>query len=225
MRSRSCHVRKTAVVFLLLLCQCTTSACSTGATSISCPLLQAENIHRLQFGVQDANDIVNWIMETYKIDSQAIARDSYRDGVTSLAWSTRDARYSAWFRQEKLTSVETFWKSRLPTVGDALRCLGQPALYRAEYTTLPEAMQFDFGLWYPDRGTVVSAGQILHEDQPPVVTGDTQIASMAVTAPGRIGDVVANALVLGYSAEVRDAVLPTLKPWPGSIDAIKVHIQ
>lgn len=224
MRYLSCLVKAIALSCGLLLCQCSAPSAPTNTASIPCSELQQDAFHHLLFGVQDPDDILQWIGETYHISPQAVTRNSYSDGQRSLSWSVAGTRYLVWFRQEKLASVETRWQSAYPTIGDALRCLDEPEMYHAEYRQLPEARELDFGVWYPAQGTSVFASQISHEPQPPVITRETKLTSMTITAPGPTKDVVTSAYALGYASGVRDSVLQTLKPWPGSLEAIEVHV-
>jgi hypothetical protein len=115
------------------------------------------------------------------------------------------------------------WESGKPALAAVLGCLGPPERYRAEYLVPPEARELDFDLWYPAQGAAVFAAQIRQEDQPPVVTRDTQLDRLVVTAAGRVEEIVTHALANGDATVVRDAILPTLKPWPGSVEAIVVH--
>lgn len=208
---------------LFLLCQCSAPSDPTKPPTIACSELRQDAMHQLPFGVQDAEGTVKWITETYGVNSRAVSAETYSDGQTSLAWSADGARHLAWFRQEKLTSVETRWQLRQPTIGDALRCLDQPELYHAEYRLPPEARELDFGMWYPAKGTAVFASQISNESEPPAITREMKVTVMVVTAPGRAEEVVTSGYALGYASGVRDAVLQTMKPWPGSVERVEVH--
>jgi hypothetical protein len=145
----------------------------------------------------------------------------------------RGIRYTADFREGTLVRVDVYWKqidkaALEPTSAGIVRCFGAPDLYQASYLTYIEAKIFDLGLWYPDKGVVVSG---VHFGKhwvdwsgrpPPPFDEKVTMTYMTIVAPGTTEEMIKRVYTYGDRDDVREKVLKTLRPWPGAWEKIVV---
>jgi hypothetical protein len=163
-----------------------------------------------------------WIQEQYDLDKKDIFVSGRTEaGIEYLLWKLEDKDYqvSLWDRGEPIVSAGLKWQSNSPTLGDALRCFGDPKEYRAYYKQWPEALYTNLELWYPDRGLIFSTfvtRKIAHYS-----TG-VGLRGAQYVKPGSEQELVFRSWVVSPGSAAYNDILNSLRPWPGDIKDVTI---
>lgn len=138
-----------------------------------------------------------------------------------IDWSANDIDYGVAFDGEgkSTATLHARWRNGVPTVGEVLRCLGKPAVYRAYPNWYPEAVWTQLELWYPNRGLVIRSlvkGTTLRFDE------TLQLSSMTYVRPGSESELIPRVWAVQPATETYNHILNSLRPWPGDLEDVTI---
>lgn len=165
-----------------------------------------------------------WIRDQYDLTIEDIRSDLSADGAQfMLEWNRPKQRtydVTLWNDARESAVVWERWSEQAPTLADALRCLGDPPLYRAHLAPTPAGDWTYLDLWYPERGIMVTAYVTRKVSEMNLTQA---IKYIAYVQPGPPEDLITRF----FWAITRDddryvEILKGLKPWPGDITKITI---
>lgn len=114
------------------------------------------------------------------------------------------------------------WRNEAPTVGDVLRCLGKPALYRAYLGRHPAVIWTQLELWYPDRGLVIR-----FEVKRTTSTFELamELSAVSYVKPGLQKELIPRVWAIQPATETYNRILNSLRPWPGEIKDVTIDVD
>lgn len=187
----------------------------------SCQRLLYSFSDDLRFGEDSPEEVasilVNSLGDQLDLHTVALVGD-----LATLEWSFQGDRFSALFRNNRLTQIQVRWIDRQPTLAEVVGCVGYPEQYHAIYKQF-EVRELDVSLWYLERGLVVG-GYSFHSSQLqlPEVSSDYKMTSFTIVSPGTPEQMTMDVYTDGDSPGVQAYALRLLKPWPGSLKEIRV---
>jgi hypothetical protein len=174
------------------------------------------------FAEADARMAQKWVVDQYGVASKDIHVTSTNQGIEYLDWRVgqNDYSISMWNRGKPTAAVSVGWSDNQVTLGDALRCLGSPKVYRAYYRLNPDAGPWTvLDLWYPDRGLVLGLGakqKITRFDPGMGLSGATHVQ------PGSEDEIVSRVNVVQPGSESYTRILSSLRVWPGDVSDLEI---
>lgn len=171
-----------------------------------------------------ADTALAWIQDEYGLTAEDIKHDLSADRAQVLIkWKplpNRENDALVWVDGRESASVSVTWQDQAPTLADALRCLGDPPLYRAYYAQYPEAIWTYLELWYPERGFMVTA----HVPRKIVgFTNDQAIGNVSYVRPGPPEDLATRFFwAVDRGSEHYTQILRSTKLWPSDIRKITI---
>ncbi len=193
----------------------------------TCDSLTEPYWQEFNFGVESDDmweDIVARIIELWDLDNSHLKIEKSDRGADAW-WQVifpdgADPRYRALYDKElRLTTIFFKWWNRKPTFTQIIDCLGLPEFYAAYYEWGVEAYGLNLDLWYVNKGFVVHGYSFHHEEQPPSIGPEYRMQHFNATLPGDLERMISYL----HISVAHSYVLCTIKPWPGSLEAIEVE--
>lgn len=214
-----------AILLTLLLCGIAVGCGSNSSDSrVDCrQLVENDKPDPSDFDEVQVDNALQWIKNRYG----GTGIESYETQIgTVFAWGAGKQKYIAEFKKNEMLRI-TVQKGGTGLIGNELiNCLGVPELYNASYTEATEAPIFYLELWYPRQGVFVSTHCIKTNPFtpcPPTISGSLEWKDVIFVRPDTLDRVIES--VVPYARkETRDEILGSLKPWPGSWEAISIRI-
>ncbi|MCC7353269.1 MAG: hypothetical protein IT330_05880 [Anaerolineae bacterium] len=166
-----------------------------------------------------------WIQAQYGSDRKDIRVNKPTNSDTEqLDWSVGDKEYliTLWNFGKPTASVGMRWERNGPTVSDALRCLGNPAVYDAYFEAWPEAIWTNLDLWYSERGLMFGTFATRRVAR---FSNHTRLRHAIYAQPGTEEELASRFYSIRRGSAYYNDLLKRLKPWPGNIRDVKVDPQ
>ena len=218
-----------AVAFLLTLSSCYDFTSDSPADflipppRISCAIFKESLWQEFGFGVDSPTDVVDTVTLLWgSVDETLVEIQSWRSGLWSVDWVHHgdgvEARYSAQSGKERKLSEVRVDMYPQPSLAQIIDCLGAPQSHSA--TLVPDfEPQLSLALWYVEKGFVVSGVSFDRQVQLTAFQPDFRMTTFSVVPSGSLEEMVSDL----YHRTVQTYILCTLRPWPGSIEAIEVE--
>ncbi|MCL4506709.1 MAG: hypothetical protein M1434_11105 [Chloroflexi bacterium] len=199
---------------------------------VACDQILDTQLRAVPFDSITSDTMGQWIKKSYGLADAGLSVDEsvYPDSSGRkpklYAWKSGDKRYNG-FVSSNVTYI-TVNLSNQPTVDEVLACFGEPSSYQATNMIYPDRT-FIFNLWYPEQGVVLGhsvipgLGNVLDHllGHVGIVDGNTLIGSIEVVKPDSLENMIGQL----YDKANWDKVTRSLKPWPGSIDKVRVDMK
>ena len=233
MRKLSTLWNQSGLVFALLVALSGCSGFPTDVTSLfpqnaarfSCSIFREALWQEFRFGEDSSDEVIDTATSLWKsvYESQIESSELYGDYfIWGLEWWDHSdgvrARYFAeGGKGRKLVSVRVDLDPA-PTLAQIFDCLGPPQYYWAEVP--PNFVNvLGLGLWYVEKGVrfggLTYGGKVqLTEFHP-----DFRMDTFHVVPPGDLEKMISHL----SPQSLHSNILCTLRPWPGSIEAIEVE--
>jgi hypothetical protein len=214
-----------ATAWLLLSC-----IRSTPGPQLDCALVVDPKFTTFSFDQVSVQGIQAWIQNQYGV-SEKDTRITHRSPDPRIVywewqfdWHVGNVDYGVTFYREGQSDTTLFarWRSGAPTIGDALRCLGEPSLYRAYWDKHPEAVWTQLELWYPDRGLLVRS---LVEHKTAGFDEMAKLSGVTYVRPGSTQEIIPRFWAVQPARPPYERILNSLRVWPGDIKDVEVDTQ
>ncbi len=167
--------------------------------------------------------VSTWVQQEIGVQSTAIqgGPSAFGNGYVKY-WRVGQRWYevSQWSDGRDSVLVKTGWDGSAPSLAEALRCFGQPSLYRAYLAMTPGGYWTCLDLWYPERGLLVSSCVTRKATR---ITPEQAVADISYVQPGTLSELIPR-FTAGISpgSERYTQIERSLKPWPGDISRIAI---
>lgn len=201
-------------------------ACGIRNGPLSCSDAVELTLYAIPFDELSASNLVQWVQDTYKLDSSDVVTNEYVKGGQNLVWRDQSNLYNAHLPLNDLLRLDVYWQRAQPSAQVIMdpNCLNEPDLYRASYAQDVEAKLFTLELWYLDEGMVITHHSFSQNEQPPAVGGKLPMSSVSVLRVQGAAEMVEDmfGVETGFTDEDRQQILQELKPWPGAWDLLEI---
>lgn len=158
---------------------------------------------------------VNWIKTNLSISS--LATSLHTDGTNTIDWEAGISQYTLSINS-KGSTASIYWNTTRPKIADMLRCFGAPESYRAVQIIQPDGFNTRVDFWYPSSGSVFGTSL---KGKRSAIDGSDELYGVGFTRPASVMD-MHRRLTSGSGNFERDAQF--IKPWPGSVETMKVDV-
>ena len=233
MRKLSTLWIQSGLVFALLVALSGCSGFPTDVTSLfprnaarfSCSIFRESLWQEFRFGEDSSDEVIDTATSLWKsvYESQIESYELYGDDASwGLEWwdhsdGVRARYFAVGGKGRKLVRVRVDLDPA-PTLAQIFDCLGPPQYYGAE---IPPSFVngLRLGLWYVEKGFRFSGLTYGGKVQLTAFQPDFPIGAFHVVPPGDLEKMISHLSPPSLHSEF----LCTLRPWPGSIEAIEVE--
>jgi len=195
---------------------------------VACEDVVDVRIHSFPFTAASKPAILAWIQDQYGLAEKDISI-SHRPPTAELpdywewemGWRFADRDYRIAFlvsgRPDVVVTVQ--WQSEAPTLGDVLRCLGQPSAYHAYYQSYPEAVWTTLDVLYPEKGLEFHG---FIQSKVSYIDERVRMRLATYAEPGSQENFVAHVYMQEPGTEANAKSLSAFRPWPGDISKVMI---
>jgi hypothetical protein len=218
--TKAALIRWSALV--LLTCMLASCEAVSRQAPVDCSDVMGTRLAGFPFDQPTQESIYAWVEGQFQVGAQGIQARQSTVGIEYWNWQVENKDYTAslWDRGRATVGMSVRWRDGAPTVGDALRCLGTPSMYRAYYDLLPDARPWTvLELWYPGQG--IRARAVVTRR----VAGFGQhvpLDTLQYSEPGTERELITRFWVTEPNSEHYHRILRGLKNWPGQLSSVEI---
>jgi hypothetical protein len=170
---------------------------------------------------EDLAGAERWVRESYAIGDATISVRQEGDHKFMI-WQPANGQYSLGFTADGQPEHRggIGWFRGQVKLADALRCYGQPDLYRAYHMFTPDGPPYTYlEAVYPARGVLL---HVLVTRSVEAFTGSDSVTGVSYVGPGPKPDLITRFWEVHPGEPYYEQISRSLAPWPGDIRELHI---